>query len=77
MEEAFGAPRLVDALPTRKGCRISVQQTGGESVEAPERWPEYFAWFEDTQARLRAAGRCSRGSAAPLPPEVLRDLKQF
>jgi hypothetical protein len=66
LEQAFGEPLVFDALPTRKGCRIAVQRTGGESVDATAQWPEYLAWFEDTQVRLRAA-IASVGGVPPLP----------
>ncbi len=35
-------------------------------MDIAEQWPEYLAWFEDTQARLRAAVTAV-GGVPPLP----------
>jgi hypothetical protein len=67
IEAVFGGPLLFDSLPHRKGCRIGVKRTAGESVDDRDAWSNYLAWFEDTQARLRAAIHAVGG--IPAAPE--------
>jgi hypothetical protein len=55
IEDAYGAPLIFDDLPTRKGCRVGIARTGGESVEDRSAWRDYAAWFEETQSKLRAS----------------------
>lgn len=66
IEQHFGGPLTFDQLPQRIGCRMGVERTGGESVDDGDAWPEYLAWFEDTQTRLRAAV-AAVGGIPPLP----------
>lgn len=66
IEQAFGEPLIFEDLPTRKGCRVGIKRNGGESVDDRDEWLEYQEWFEDTQARLRAA-IAATGGIPPLP----------
>jgi hypothetical protein len=65
-EAAFGGPVVFNDLPTRKGCRIGVERSGGETVDDRASWADYRDWFEDTQRRLRAAVQAV-GGIPPLP----------
>lgn len=53
LDAAFGRPLTWDALPGRKGCRISAMTPG--SVEQADQWPAYLDWFIETHGRLRQA----------------------
>lgn len=55
IERAFGQELIFDDLPHRKGCRIGIERTDAVAIEQRDAWPEFTAWFEDTQMRLRAA----------------------
>jgi hypothetical protein len=43
--------------------------TEGERIDSREKWSEYMAWFEDTQARLRTAVQ-KVGGIPPLPAHL-------
>lgn len=66
IEESFGGPLVFDDLPTRKGCRIGVFRSDGESVDDVELWSEYSEWFEQTQISLRKAIAVT-GGIPPIP----------
>jgi len=66
LESVFGGMLTIDDLPNRKGCRIGVERTGGESIDNRAAWDDYLSWFEDTQTRLRAAITAA-GGIPPLP----------
>jgi hypothetical protein len=66
LEAAFGGALTFDDLPNNKGCRVGVVRTGKESVDDRDAWPDYMAWFEDTQVRLRKAVQAV-GGIPPLP----------
>lgn len=72
IEDAFGGPLVFDPLPDRNGCRIGVFRTGGESLDDVGAWPEYWAWFESTQSKLRHA-LAQVGGIPPLTGEAALD----
>ena len=74
LDGAFGAPLVYDDLPNRKGCRIGTFRQDGESIDDTVAWPEYLAWFEDTQVRLREAV-ASVGGIPPLDVAVEQDVE--
>jgi hypothetical protein len=71
MEQAFGGTLVFEDLPTRKGCRVGTKRSNGESIEDTDKWGNYHAWLEDTQARLRTAIAAAGGiPGLPVGPEV-------
>ena len=72
IEESFGEGLIFDDLPERKGCRIGIMRQAGESVDEESAWPNYLAWFEDTQVRLRAA-IAAAGGIPPIDDVMLTD----
>lgn len=53
LEQEYGGELSFQALDGRKACRIAAERAG--DLSRKEEWPEYLAWFIDSQRRLRAA----------------------
>lgn len=67
LEQTFGGPLLFEDLPTRKGCRIGVKQSNGESIDDAGEWEDYQSWFEETQVRIRTSIDAVGGIPPPAP----------
>lgn len=66
LEDTYGQPLQFEPLTGRKGCRIVDYQPG--AIEQTEQWPQYIAWFIDTQTRLRQAVTAIGGVTAITDP---------
>lgn len=64
LETSYGAELSWEPLPGRKAARIADYLPG--NVEQLDAWPEYIAWFLDSQTRLRRAFHDAGGIPALL-----------